>query len=162
MDFKIDRDNNRVRVKREFAAALPDVWAAWTQSELLDQWWAPKPWKARTKTMDFRPGGFWLYVMAGPEGEEHWSRADYLSIENLRNFLAHDAFCDAEGVINHDFPQSDWKADFREESGSTFVSIEMSLESPDVLQTYIEMGFREGFTMALENLDELLGSTGQK
>jgi uncharacterized protein YndB with AHSA1/START domain len=156
MEFTVDKANSKVSVKREFAAPLQDVWAAWTESELLDQWWAPKPWKAKTKIMDFRPGGFWLYAMVGPEGEEHWGRADYLSIEILKYFKAHDAFCDEEGNVNNDFPQSDWKAEFSEEPGSTFVRIEMTSVRPADLQTYIEMGFQEGFTMALENLDEML------
>jgi uncharacterized protein YndB with AHSA1/START domain len=54
MEFTVDKANSKVSVKREFAAPLQDVWAAWTESELLDQWWAPKPWKAKTKIMDFR------------------------------------------------------------------------------------------------------------
>ena len=48
-DFSIDRENKTIKVKREFAAELPLVWDAYTKSEILDQWWAPKPWKARTK-----------------------------------------------------------------------------------------------------------------
>jgi uncharacterized protein YndB with AHSA1/START domain len=51
MDFVVDKSNNIITVKREFAAELPLVWDAYTKSEILDQWWAPKPWKARTKTM---------------------------------------------------------------------------------------------------------------
>ena len=43
MDFSVDKENKRISVKREFAAPLSRVWAAWTESELLDQWWAPKP-----------------------------------------------------------------------------------------------------------------------
>ncbi|MDZ7624970.1 MAG: SRPBCC domain-containing protein [Ignavibacteriaceae bacterium] len=62
MDFIVDKQNNKVKVTREFAAPLSKVWAAWTQSELLDQWWAPKPWKAKTKEMEFKEGGHWLYV----------------------------------------------------------------------------------------------------
>ena len=68
MNFSVDKENNRVNVEREFAAPVGKVWAAWTQQELLDQWWAPRPWKARTKSMDFREGGTWLYAMVGPRG----------------------------------------------------------------------------------------------
>jgi uncharacterized protein YndB with AHSA1/START domain len=49
MNFVVDKQNNKVKVTREFAAPLSKVWAAWTQSELLDQWWAPKPWKAKQR-----------------------------------------------------------------------------------------------------------------
>ena len=76
-DFIIDKENNTITVSREFAAELPLVWDAYTKSEMLDQWWAPKPWKARTKSMDFREGGFWHYAMVGPNGEEHWAFINY-------------------------------------------------------------------------------------
>ena len=156
MDFSVDKENSKVNVKREFSAPLSDVWAAWTEKELLDQWWAPKPWKARTKTMDFKEGGYWLYAMVGPEGEEHWARIDYKSITPEKSFTTRDAFCDAEGNINKEFPQSNWKTNFSGSANSTLVHIEITYGSLADLEKYIEMGFKEGFTMALENLDELL------
>jgi uncharacterized protein YndB with AHSA1/START domain len=55
-DFSSDKKNNTIREKREFAADLSLVRDAYTKSEILDHWWAPKPWKARTKTMNFREG----------------------------------------------------------------------------------------------------------
>lgn len=106
MDFIVDKENNKIKVKREFAAPVDKVWAAWTQSELLDQWWAPKPWKTETKSMDFREGGRWLYSMVGPGGERHWCLADYEKITPRQSFSALDAFCDEEGNINKDFPQA--------------------------------------------------------
>ena len=106
MNFVVDKENNKVKVTREFAAPLSKVWTAWTQKELLDQWWAPKPWKTRTKTMEFKAGGFWLYAMVGPEGEEHWCRADYESISPMKSFKGLDAFCDANGKITTDLPAS--------------------------------------------------------
>lgn len=69
MSFSIDKKNRKISVEREYNAPVDRVWSAWT--ERPDKWWAPKPWKARTKGMDFREGGYWLYAMQGPEGEEH-------------------------------------------------------------------------------------------
>lgn len=156
MDFVIDKENKKVRVTREFAAPLSKVWAAYTQSNLLDQWWAPKPCKAKTKTMDFREGGHWLYAMVGPQGEEHWCREDFTSVTPMKSFKAVDAFCDQEGKINDEFPKSTWVIEFIEADNKTTVKIEMECETVADLEKYIEMGFQEGFTSALGNLDELL------
>ena len=52
-----DLPNKKITVTRHFNAPLDQVWKAWTESELLDQWWAPKPFKAETKFMDFKVGG---------------------------------------------------------------------------------------------------------
>ncbi len=156
MDFYIDKENKQVKVRREFAAPLMKVWQAWTQSETLDQWWAPKPWKAQTKKMDFTEGGRWLYAMKGPDGETHWSYADFQKIVPRESFTALEAFSDENGKTKTDMPQSTWKVSFSESGNSTFVNIAIAYETQSDLEKELNMGFREGFTKGLENLDELL------
>jgi uncharacterized protein YndB with AHSA1/START domain len=158
MNFVVDKQNNKIKVTREFTAPLSKVWAAWTQSDLLDQWWAPKPWKANTKEMNFKEGGRWLYVMAGPEGEEHWCRADFKSISPKKSFNVSESFCDPNGIITNEFPIAYWDCRFSEALNKTIVDIEISYESLADLEKYIELGFQEGFTLALGNLDELFAA----
>lgn len=157
-DFSVNRENKTIKVKREFAAELSIVWNAYTKSEILDQWWAPKPWKASTKTMDFRVGGHWLYAMVGPEGEVHWSRADYIDIEHQKKFTGLDAFTDAEGNVNTDIGQSRWEVTFTGKGPHTLVEILMTFDNAAQLDTMIGMGMKEGLAMAMEGLDELLPS----
>ncbi len=151
-----DRENKKLVVVREFDATPADVWSAWTEKELLDQWWAPKPWKAETKSMDFREGGFWLYCMVGPEGEAHWCRVDFKTISKLKSFTGLDAFCDENGNINHDFPTMHWKNVFSKTDSGTKIEVEINFDTEADLEKILEMGFEEGFTSALGNLDELL------
>ena len=158
MNFSVDKENKKIKVKREFAAPITKVWAAWTESKLLDQWWAPKPWKGKTKTMDFKEGGYWLYAMVSPDETEHWARADFKSIIPLKSYTVQDAFCDAHGNINHSLPIPLWIVKFSETSNSTIVSIEIEFNDLSDLEKIIEMGFKEGFTAALENLDKLINS----
>jgi uncharacterized protein YndB with AHSA1/START domain len=153
-----DLANNKVVVVREFDAPLDQVWKAWTQSDLLDQWWAPRPWKARTKTMDFREGGYWLYAMIGPDSEEHWARADYKSIDSLKSFTVEDAFCDEAGNVNTELPRMHWKNEFSATPTGTKVVVEITFANTADLEKVLQMGFEEGFTAALGNLDELLQS----
>lgn len=153
MNFTVDKENSTVNVKREFDASLSNVWSAWTEQEILDQWWAPAPWKSRTKSMDFKVGGRRLYAMVGPEGEEHWALADFTSISPKTNFKWLDAFCDSEGNINNAFPRSDWNVSFSENGNSTFVDIAIKHDKLSDLEQTIEMGFKEGFTIAMEGLD---------
>lgn len=157
-DFSVDKENNIITVKREFAAEVSLVWDAYTKSEILDQWWAPKPWKARTKSMDFREGGRWLYAMVGPEGEEHWSIADYERIEPQKSFTGLDGFSDADGNINKAMPQSKWEVSFAEKGEHTLVELKITYADLAQLETTIQMGFKEGLAMGMENLDELLAS----
>src|SRR3972149_4512682 len=138
MDFFVDKKSKKIKVKREFAAPVSKVWAAWTESHLLDQWWAPKPWQAKTKTMDFKEGGYWLYAMVGPDGEQHWARADFKSIVPLKSFSAVDTFCDENGNIDLTFPKAFWTNEFNESNHSTVVSVEIEYEELADLEKYIE------------------------
>ena len=158
--FTKDAANKKIIVEREFDAPLEVVWRAWTESDLLDQWWAPKPWKAKTKSMDFRDGGTWLYVMEGPEGERHWCRADFKNIVPQKTYTGDDAFCDENGNINPEFPSMHWENEFSETDNGTKVRVEITFASEADLEKIIEMGFKEGFAAAHGNLDELLSEPG--
>lgn len=155
-DVKKDVANKKIVVLRDFDAPVERVWEAWTDRNLLDLWWAPKPWKARTKSMDFREGGTWLYAMVGPDGEEHWSRADYQQIIPQKQFIAQDAFCDQHGTIIPDPPGMHWKSEFTSYGDTTTVRIEITFASEADLHKILEMGFEEGFKSGLNNLDEVL------
>lgn len=156
VDFSVDKDNRTITIKREFAAERALVWDAYTKAEILDQWWAPKPWKTRTKSMDFRDGGTWLYAMVGPKGEEHWSIVDYTKIDPKQSFSGLDAFTDSDGNINKEMPRSAWEVSFDEKGDHTHVKIIVSYDDLAQLEATLEMGFREGLLAAMENLDELL------
>ena len=99
--------------------------------------------------------------MVSPEGQEHWALEDYTSITPKTNFKHLNAFCDDLGNINKDFSRSNWSVDFTESDGSTVVFVEITHKRLEDLEKYIEMGFKEGFTMALQNLDEVLLSVAK-
>lgn len=157
-DFIVNKENSTVNVTREFAANLSLVWQAWTTPEILDLWWAPKPWKTETVSMDFREGGMWLYYMQGPEGDRHYCKNDYQTINVEKSYSAMDAFCDEKGVTNEDFPRTIWTNSFTENEETTTVNIVAKYDSLEDLEKIIAMGFKEGFTMAMENLDDYLAT----
>jgi uncharacterized protein YndB with AHSA1/START domain len=156
MQIDKDLDNKKMTLTRSFDAPVSDVWRAWTESELLDQWWAPKPWKAETKSMDFRVGGTWLYSMVGPDNTKHWARADYTTIDPKKSFHVTDSFCDENGNKTNDAPSMKWKNSFNEKGNGTEVTVQINFDSAKDLQTILDMGFEGGFTAGLNNLDELL------
>lgn len=151
-----DAARKQLRITRDFAAPLDQVWDAWTDSVLLDQWWAPRPWKAETKSMDFREGGKWLYAMVGPDSTRSWACMDYENIVPRKSFSALDAFCDEDGKINEALPHMYWKTEFQNTGRGTRVVVEITFDREADLEKILEMGFEEGFTAALGNLDELL------
>ncbi len=160
MDFIVDKEAKTVSITKEFAAELALVWDAYTTPELLDQWWAPKPWMSRTKAMDFEVGGRRFYAMVGPEGDERWAVQKYTSITPKTNFKIFNAFADENE--NLELPGSDWDLNFSEQDGTTKVSISIFNESLERLERMIEFGFREGTMAQLQNLEDLLARLSQR
>ena len=101
-------------------------------------------------------GGVWLYAMIGPTDEKMWCKADYKAIETDKLLSWLDAFCDENGNENNIKPRSLWTNIFTEEKGITTVNITLKHNKLEDIETMIEMGFKQGLTMALGNLDELL------
>lgn len=158
-DFSFDKSKKTAYITREFDAALSLVWDAFTKQEILDQWWAPKPWSSKTKVMNFEPGGRRYYAMVSPEGLERWSIQQYSSISPKTNFKFLNAFADENE--NPELPGSEWDLTFSEANGRTKVSVSIYNESLERMEKMIEMGFKEGFTMTLNSLEELLAALSQ-
>ena len=136
MDFIVDKETKAVSITKEFAFELDLVWDAYTKPELLDRWWAPKPWMSRTKAMDFKVGGRRFYAMVSPEGVERWSVQKYTSITPKTNFKLFNAFADKDE--NLELPGYDWDLNFSEQDGKTTVSISIYNESLERLERMIE------------------------
>jgi len=158
-DFTVDKATKTVFVNREFDAPLSLVWDAFTRQEILDQWWAPKPYASKTKFMDFKVGGRRFYAMVSPEGQENWQLQKYTSISPKTNFKYFSAFADKDE--NPSLPGSDWDLSFSEQNGITKVSITIKNDSLERMEKMIETGFKEGFTMTLNYLEELLATLSQ-
>ena len=156
MNFSVNKETITVNIKREFNASLANVWSAWTETEILDQWWAPAPFTSKTKRMDFTEGGHRLYAMVGPENQERWGILDYTSISPKTNFKYSSTFCDSEGNPDSIFGSSYWSVNFSEQGDSIIVDIEIKRDSLSDLEKIIEMGFKEGFTSTMESLDKIL------
>jgi uncharacterized protein YndB with AHSA1/START domain len=159
-DFSVDKAAKMVHITREFAAPLPLVWDAFTKQELLDQWWAPKPFASKTKVMDFKVGGRRFYAMVSPDGHESWAIQKYTSIDPKTNFKLFNAFADKDE--NPQLPGSDWNLTFSEHSGGngnriTRVSISVYNESLERMEMLME-GFKGGMTSTMKQLEALLAS----
>jgi uncharacterized protein YndB with AHSA1/START domain len=158
-DFTVNKETKTVFITREFDASLSLVWDAFTKPEILDQWVAPKPYVSKTKFMDFKVGGRRFYAMVSPEGHESWAIQKYTSISPKTNFKMFNAFADKDE--NPQLPGSDWDYTFSEENGKTKVSITIYNESLARMEKIIEMGFTQGMSATLKNLDELLATLSQ-
>jgi uncharacterized protein YndB with AHSA1/START domain len=143
-------------VSREFEAPVELVWRAFTESEILDQWWGPSPWRAETKYHDFSVGGYWLYAMVSPENEKHWAKMNYLSIDTHKSFQLEDLFSDEDGNANLELPVSKGSNVFTATATGTQVEFKMNYTTEEQIQQIVEMGFEQGITACMEQLNQLI------
>jgi uncharacterized protein YndB with AHSA1/START domain len=157
-DFTVDKATKTIHITREFAADLDLVWDAFTKAEILDQWTAPKPYRARTKEMDFREGGRWLYAMVSPEDVViggRYSLVEFIKIQPKSSFSTKNSFSDENGnSINNAF--SLVKNSFKAGAEITTVHIEKVFDNLSTLEMMATGGFIEGTAAAMNNLDEYL------
>jgi len=158
LSIKIDKDfaNRQITIISEFKAAKEKIWNAFTNPEITDKWWAPKPYLAITNHANFKDGGQWLYYMLSPEGEKTWCLAEFKNIRLMESYEATDAFCDEDGNINTDFPRMNWKNSFSEENGVTKVTNVITFVQQEDMKKILEMGFEEGYSIGLNQLNTLL------
>lgn len=55
-------------LERMIEAPVAAVWAAWSDPKALPEWWGPDGFSCRTKRIDLREGGEWVFDMIGPDG----------------------------------------------------------------------------------------------
>jgi uncharacterized protein YndB with AHSA1/START domain len=155
-NLTLDKPAQTVVITMEFEAERPMVWDAFTKPEILDQWYAPHPFKSRTKYMNFEVGGKRFYAMVSPEGAESWALQQYTSITPITNFKFFNVFADKDE--NPLPPGSDWDLSFTEANGMTTVTISIYNESLERLERLLE-GFSLGMAAMYENLKALLAAS---
>jgi uncharacterized protein YndB with AHSA1/START domain len=155
-DFIVDKQNNTLTIKREFAGSRQLVWDCHTKQAHLDKWFAPKPFSTKTKSMDFSEGGHWHYAMIDPDGKEYWGLTDYIKIKAIDFYEALDAFSDSDGNVNKNLPQAKWHVHFYDKEENTQVETTVNYKSLKDLEAVINMGMEAGMMSTMERLDELL------
>lgn len=68
-------------IERIIAAPVARVWAAWSDPAALPKWWGPDGFTCRTKRIDLRAGGEWVFDMIGPDGTVYPNHHRYTRFE---------------------------------------------------------------------------------
>jgi uncharacterized protein YndB with AHSA1/START domain len=142
-------------LERVFDAPPEKVFRAWTDPELLKQWFVPKPWKLASVDYDVRPGGKANLVMADPDGNEYPNTGVFLEIVPNRKIVTTDAF--TEGWVPSGKPFMAAETTFEPAPGGktkyTARAMHWNAESK---AEHEKMGFHEGWGQAADQLADLL------
>ncbi len=88
-----------LEITRVFDARRELVWKAWTDPELVMQWWGPTGFTSPACKIDFRVGGQYLCCMRAPDGQEYWSGGEYREIIDQQKIVSVLFYADKNGKI---------------------------------------------------------------
>jgi uncharacterized protein YndB with AHSA1/START domain len=74
----LNNNNHELVITRIIDASPDKVFRAWTEPDLLKQWFAPFPWTTSHVETDVRPGGSNIITMRDPEGNDFPNNGVYL------------------------------------------------------------------------------------
>lgn len=148
-------EDERDLVLTRLIDARPEaVYRAWTDAELLKQWFAPQPWSTPHAELDVRPGGANYIVMRSPEGEDFPNRGVYLEVVENERLVFTDAFSSA--WLPADKPFMTVVLTFDDERGKTRYTARVRHWTLEDRAEHEKMGFHEGWGLCTDQLEALV------
>jgi uncharacterized protein YndB with AHSA1/START domain len=139
---------------RTINAPREQVFNAWTDPELLKQWFAPLPWRTPVAEMDVRIGGSNLIVMRGPDGNEFPNRGVYLEVIKNERLVFTDAFTKAWEPS--DKPFITVELTFEDQGGKTKYTARVHHWTVADREAHEKMGFHQGWAICADQLASLV------
>ncbi len=140
---------------RRMAVAPARVWRAWTEPELLKQWFAPKPVKVTEVVLDLRPGGRFFWRMVMPDGAEYPNEGCVLLVEPGRRMIFTE--CLTEGFRPAAQMMLPMTAEvlIEPDGDGTLYTARAFHGTPETKKQHEEMGFHDGWGTAATQLEAL-------
>jgi uncharacterized protein YndB with AHSA1/START domain len=130
------------------------LYRAWTDAELLKQWFAPLPYTTPVAELDVRPGGANRIVMRGPDGNDLPNRGVYLEVVENERLVFTDAYTKAWEPSPKPFMTV--ILTFEDEGGKTRYTARVRHWTAADRETHEKMGFHEGWGRCTAQLAALV------
>jgi uncharacterized protein YndB with AHSA1/START domain len=144
--------DDQILIVREFDAPRALVFRAWTEPDLVRQWWHAGRGEMTVCEIDLRPGGSWRYVMVTPDGTDVAFHGEYREVvpgERIVQTEIYDPFPDAAAVDTLEFEDLD---------GRTRVTMLVQHERPEHRDAHVNSGMEDGLQDALDLLEQVAQS----
>jgi uncharacterized protein YndB with AHSA1/START domain len=146
--------DREIRVEREFDAPRDRVFAAYTDPELIPEWWGPRGTTTVVDRMDVRAGGSWRFVSRDSDGSETGFRGTYREVTPPERIVQ---TFEWEGLPGHVSVETAVFEDLGDRTRVTTVSL---FHTPEERDGMLESGMEGGMNETYARLDELLARGG--
>ncbi|MDB5531252.1 MAG: polyketide cyclase [Devosia sp.] len=147
-------ESRELSLTRLIDAPREAVYRAWTQPDLLMQWFAPKPWSTVKAEGDLRTGGASLLVMADPDGNEYPNPGQYLEVVPNEKLVFTDAYVGDWAPSPKPFMTV--TLTFKDEGGKTRYTAVARHWTVKDRKAHEAMGFHEGWGLCADQLEALV------
>jgi uncharacterized protein YndB with AHSA1/START domain len=127
---------------------------AWTDPNLITQWFTPPPWKTISAEMDVRAGGSSLITMRGPDGTEVPNVGVFLEVVPNQRIVFTNAYTEAWEPSAKPF--ATFILTFKELGGKTEYSALVRHWTIADREAHEAMGFHQGWPIVTEQLAALV------
>ena len=141
--------DREIVVTRVIDAPREIVFAAFTEREHIEQWWAPRG--ATTHEMDVKPGGTWRYSQPARDGSLNPFKIKFIELDKPAR-LVYDYGTDAENAPD----PVRTTVTFEEQDGKTEVTLQLLFATAAERKQAVKYGGIVGTMQALENLADYL------
>jgi uncharacterized protein YndB with AHSA1/START domain len=143
--------DREIRIEREFDAPRERVFAAYTDPELIPQWWGPRRTTTTVDRMDVRAGGDWRFISRDEDGSETAFRGTYREVVAPERIVQ---TFEWEGMPGHVAVESAELEDLGD--GRTRVVTTSLFHTTEERDGMLGSGMETGMNETYERLDELL------
>lgn len=150
--FEVKKDELKVRMKREYDAPRELVFKAFTDSELIAEWWGPPNARTRIDDNEVRVGGAWRFVIVAPDGRVDAFYGKYLKLKSPE-VITHTFNYEPIGP-GHEVTET--AAFERLKDGRTMLTATCEYKDLQDLEGMVGAGMEAGASQSYDRLAELL------
>jgi uncharacterized protein YndB with AHSA1/START domain len=141
--------------ERMFDSPRERVFAAYTDPELIPQWWGPQDQTTIVDQMDVRPGGAWRFVLRDLRGDESGFKGTYREVTPPERLVY---TFEWEGMPGHVLVET---VTFEDLGGSTKVRATSLFHTHEERDGMLASGMESGQNESHDRLAELLAKMGK-
>jgi uncharacterized protein YndB with AHSA1/START domain len=128
------------------------VFKAYTDPNVIPQWWGPRDLTTVVDQMEVRPGGIWRFVHRDAEGNEYGFHGVYHDVVSPERIVSTFEF---EGVPGHVLLAT---MTFEEQDGKTKLTDASVFQSVEDRDGMLQSGMEGGASESMDRLDEYLAN----
>ena len=154
--FIVPPGKQEITIRRRFEAPRELVFKAFSDSQLIPQWWGPARYTTTVDKMEVHPGGMWRFSQRDADGNEFAFHGFYHQVLSPERLVYTFEF---EGVPGHIALET---IQLEAQGDKTLLTDHMVFQSLEDRDGMYESGMEDGSRESLERIEALLMRVGAR